>query len=92
LTAREESDLGSFAPYIAKHEIVAAKTSNRVCIFCHFDAKGRIARYVVHYLTSLRQAGIDIYFRQQQRGYERFRTGQGSSRCNRDRSAKERRL
>lgn len=62
MTAREESDLGSFAPYIAKHEIVAAKTSNRVCIFCHFDAKGRIARYVVHYLTSLRQAGIDIYF------------------------------
>ncbi len=52
----------AFAAYITQHETLAPKRSTRIAVFCHFDAHARIARYVVHAVKSLAEAGADVYF------------------------------
>ena len=51
-----------FSQYITKHEVVAPKSNATICSFCHFDAREKIAPYVVHYLKELKEAGCDTYF------------------------------
>lgn len=51
-----------FGQYVTKHEVVTPKQASRVASFCHFDAEGKIASYVVHYVKELKAAGCDVYF------------------------------
>jgi lipopolysaccharide biosynthesis protein len=37
-------------------------TEKKLCLFAHFDAKNKIAPYVVHHLQCLRELGADIVF------------------------------
>lgn len=51
-----------FSQYVTKHEVIAPKRTSRLASFCHFDAEGRIAEYVVHFVKELKDAGCDVYF------------------------------
>jgi lipopolysaccharide biosynthesis protein len=35
---------------------------NKICVFCHYDKKGRVADYVIHYLKELHNLGFAIFF------------------------------
>jgi len=35
-------------------------TSNRICLFAHFDICGHIDPVVIHYLDAIKKVGLDI--------------------------------
>ncbi len=54
--------MNAFSNYILNKIDVAAAASEKLAIFCHFDADNIISEYVVHYVAALKSAGCDVVF------------------------------